>query len=113
MDPKSSCSSLNEFMGTPMHHLESISDEKSKHALNKRCGIRKMWFAAFASLLLCFTKGLAKGYSAPATYDMRHTTSCVIKPTEKDVMWIGSIMALGIVVGSLISGKHFFYPKTL
>lgn len=110
MDDKSSDSNSKECR----NRLRSSCEEEANHAVDKGfCGIRKMWLAAFTSLLLCFTKGLSKGYSAPATYDMRHRTGSVIKPTEKEVMWIGSIMALGIVLGSLISGKHGFRHDNL
>lgn len=110
MDDKSSNNNSKESL----NNLKSFCEEEAKHAASKRfCGVRKMWLAAFTSLLLCFTKGLSKGYSAPATYDMRHRTGSVIKPTEKEVMWIGSIMALGIVLGSLISGKHGFHHDNL
>lgn len=81
--------------------------ENAKNAAfkNRICGIRKMWFAAFASLFISLSLGLVSGYSAPATYDMQTRPNSVIKPTDKQVMWIGSMLAIGFTLGSLIAGE--------
>lgn len=111
-DASSISSSLNECIALENPLGSLVSMEKVNHVGNKKsCGIRKMWLVAVSSYLLCFTCGLAKSYSAPAVYDMQHRDNSVVKPTEKEVMWIGSIMALGGVLGSLISGKQRFYNR--
>lgn len=66
--------------------------------------IRKMYFAALSCLLLALSMGLATGYSAPATYDMQFRPDSSLKPTEDEVTWIGSILALGAMIGGLVAG---------
>ena len=100
-------SCLNEYT-EPETHEKSLSREDRENLMKntKCCGIRKMWLAAFIALVQCFAFGLGKGYSSPALYDMQHRDNSAIKPTENEVMWIGSMLALGGVFGSLIAGNE-------
>lgn len=71
----------------------------------KTYGFRKMYFAAGAALSYATAMGMACGYSAPATADMARQNSPV-HPNKEEVAWIGSILALGALIGGIIAGKR-------
>ncbi|XP_055927010.1 solute carrier family 2, facilitated glucose transporter member 8-like [Argiope bruennichi] len=91
-------------------HLRSPIEESSTslsledQILEPRRKFRKMYFASFSALLMAVAMGIAVGYSAPATYDMKNRKSSSIKPTNDDITWIGSALAIGAMTGGLIAG---------
>lgn len=104
-DTSSSPGDFSDQFMKSKNNLQSFDGETSKRAApRKQNRIRKMWLAAFASLLIAMSLGLVSGFSAPATYDMQNRPTSVINPTDKEVMWIGSILAVGLIIGSLIAG---------
>ncbi|KFM78755.1 Facilitated trehalose transporter Tret1, partial [Stegodyphus mimosarum] len=66
--------------------------------------VRKMYLAAFTSLLMALAMGLATGYSSPATYDMTTRPGSPVQPSKDAVSWIGSTLALGAMLGGVCAG---------
>ncbi|KAF8785554.1 Facilitated trehalose transporter Tret1 like protein [Argiope bruennichi] len=76
--------------------VNSQSEPKGKN------GFRKMYLAALAALSFAVAVGMVCGYSASATADMKRKSSPV-RPSLEETAWIGSIMALGAVLGGIIA----------
>ncbi|GBM51383.1 Facilitated trehalose transporter Tret1 [Araneus ventricosus] len=72
------------------------SEPKSKN------GFRKMYLAAVAALSFAIAAGMVCGYSASATANMKRKSSPV-RPSLEETAWIGSIMALGAVLGGIVA----------
>ncbi|KAG8186822.1 hypothetical protein JTE90_020500 [Oedothorax gibbosus] len=64
---------------------------------------KKMYLAAIAALSYAMAAGMVCGYSASATANMKRSSSPV-RPDAGEIAWIGSIMALGAVLGGLLAG---------
>ncbi|GIY14315.1 facilitated trehalose transporter Tret1 [Caerostris darwini] len=62
-----------------------------------------MYLAAVAALSFAVAAGMVCGYSASATADMKRKSSPV-RPDPEEIAWIGSIMALGAVLGGIVAG---------
>lgn len=73
----------------------------------KKNGVRKMYFAAIAALMFAVAMGMACGYSASATADMSRKNSAV-HPDKQEIAWVGSILALGALIGGVLAGKQIF-----
>lgn len=83
--------------------MENQTDSNSLPTKSKN-GVRKMYFAAAAALSFAAAMGMACGYSASATADMKRKSSPV-HPNEDQETWIGSILALGALIGGIFAGK--------
>ncbi|GIY14318.1 facilitated trehalose transporter Tret1 [Caerostris darwini] len=65
--------------------------------------IRKMYLAALIVLTFAINMGITATYSATATVDMQKNKAS-IDPTDDEVTWIGSLMAIGALVGGTAGG---------
>lgn len=70
---------------------------------------KKLYLAAVAALSFAMATGMACGYSASATADMKRSSSPV-RPDAGQIAWIGSIMALGAVLGGIVAGNYSISP---
>lgn len=66
-------------------------------------GMRRMYIAALAVLMFPICMGITATYSATATIDMKKPHSS-IHPNSDEVTWIGSLMAIGALIGGTAGG---------
>ncbi|GIZ05095.1 facilitated trehalose transporter Tret1 [Caerostris extrusa] len=76
-----------------------LSDEES--GMKKRKN--SMYLAALIVLTFAINMGITATYSATATVDMQKNKAS-IDPTDDEVTWIGSLMAIGALVGGTAGG---------
>ncbi|XP_015912675.1 facilitated trehalose transporter Tret1 [Parasteatoda tepidariorum] len=87
----------------------------SNNLTARKCGFPKMYLAAIAALSFAMATGMVCGYSASATADMQRSSS-PLRPDNGQVAWIGSIIALGAVLGGIVAsflGNRFGRKGTL
>ncbi|CAL1261333.1 unnamed protein product [Larinioides sclopetarius] len=84
-------------------HESEESEDGDKSFLTGVKNIRKMFLAAIIVLLFAVNMGMTATYSATATIDMEKPTSS-IHPNEDQVTWIGSLMAIGALIGGTAGG---------
>lgn len=104
--------SLSEEMSSDMmdvkgtKNLREFSDLSSEnlHSSFIPRGFRKMYLAALVVLLFAVCMGVTGTYSATATADMKKPHSS-IHPTEDEISWIASLMAVGALIGGTAGGK--------
>ncbi|GBM51379.1 Facilitated trehalose transporter Tret1 [Araneus ventricosus] len=84
-------------------HDSEESDDGDRSFLTSVKNIRKMFLAAFIVLLFAINMGITATYSATATIDMEKPTSS-IHPNEDQETWIGSLMAIGALIGGTAGG---------
>lgn len=94
---------------------EAVVVKINPKSMDRKCGFAKVYLAAVAALTFALATGMACGYSSSATADMKRTNS-PLRPDQNQVAWIGSIMALGAVLGGIIasySSNYFGRKGTL
>ncbi|KAF8785553.1 facilitated trehalose transporter Tret1-2 homolog [Argiope bruennichi] len=84
-------------------HDSEESDDGDKSFLTSIKNIRKMFVAALIVLLFAINMGITATYSATATTDMEKPSS-PIHPDGDQVTWIGSLMAIGALIGGTAGG---------
>ncbi|XP_035221352.1 facilitated trehalose transporter Tret1-like isoform X2 [Stegodyphus dumicola] len=72
-------------------------------------GFRNMYLSALVVLLFAICMGVTATYTATATEDMKKKHSS-IHPSSDDVTWIGSLMAVGALIGGSAGG---YFTNTL
>ncbi|GFU72032.1 facilitated trehalose transporter Tret1 [Trichonephila clavipes] len=70
--------------------------------------MRKMYVAALVVLMFPVCMGITATYSATATMDMKKVHSS-IHPTSDQVTWIGSLMAIGALIGGTAGGTNLLF----
>lgn len=71
--------------------------------MQRAVGLPTFYYVAGASSLASMAMGSVLGYSAPALASMASTTSS-IHMTPSEETWFGSVLAVGALVGSLVTG---------
>lgn len=104
-----------KFVKNPMGHsssdpdsdrsLQNLADFTPEHELSASTGknFKKMYVAALVVLMFAICMGVTATYSATATMDMQKPHSS-IHPSPDEVTWIGSLMAVGALVGGGAAG---------
>lgn len=93
---------------SPGKPLRNFAEEEMTISTERKAAkIRPMYLSALSCLLMAVSMGLATGYSAPATYDMEFRNSSIVKPNKSQITWIGSMLALGAMIGGLLAGLYF------
>ncbi|GFY46659.1 facilitated trehalose transporter Tret1 [Trichonephila inaurata madagascariensis] len=95
---------LNNYEKRNLDNVVDFTDDSEDVSILTHVkNMRKMYVAALVVLMFPVCMGITATYSATATMDMKKAHSS-IHPTSDQVTWIGSLMAIGALMGGTAGG---------